>query len=147
MEMWRLIAMYVIMFVSATDLLATYYYIYTYKKWQPNKPYELMELNPLLRYLWKNFGLHIGMFIGTVIILSLNYVVCKHAHWGIVVLLGCLLGLAMFNHFKNINLLHKLIQQYPTGHLPEAIFGKVVGNNPFESNKNTLIKQKEVING
>jgi len=70
------------------------------------------------------------MFIGAVIILALNYIVSKEAHWLIVCLLLGFLIFTMFNHFKNITLLIKLINQYPLGHLPVAVFGKVIGNNP-----------------
>lgn len=129
METWRLYLMIFIMCLSLADLIATYYYIYTYKNWQPDKPYESMELNPLLRFLWKQFGLHLGMFIGMVLILSLNYIICKDAHWIVLVLLAIIFTFAMTNHIKNIGLLTKLIAKYPSGHLPEQIFGKVVGNN------------------
>ena len=128
-ENWRIYAIVIILALCVIDLVATYYYVYTYKKWQPNKPYRLIELNPLLRFLWNKFGLHIGMFIGGVIILSINYLVAKEAHWIIVLLLLGFLVFAMYNHFNNISLLHKLIDKYPSGSLPEEIFGKVIGNN------------------
>lgn len=111
------------------DLLATYYYVYTYKKWQPDKPYELIELNPLLRIFWEKLGFHLGMFVGSVLILTLNYIICKEAHWIVIVLLFILLSFAMINHVKNIGLLTQLINKYPTGHLPTKVFGNVTGNN------------------
>jgi len=122
----------IVIFILAlclVDLVATYYYIYTYKQWQPNKPYSEIELNPLLRFLWEKFGFHIGMLIGAVLILALNYIIAKEAHWAIVVLFGAVLCWAMFNHFNNITLLGKLIEQYPSGYLPVETFGEVVGNN------------------
>lgn len=128
-EHWRIYAIIFLMTVSLVDLGLTYYYVSKYKTWQPNKPYEKIELNPLLRFLWNTFGLHLGMFIGAVVILSLNYVVGRYAHWIVVLILIGFISLALFNHFKNINLLFKLINKYPTGHLPESVFGKVVGNN------------------
>ncbi len=125
----RLIATILIMVLCVTDLCLTYFYIYKYKKWQPDKPYKLIEMNPLLRFFWNNFGLHLGMFIGAVLIIALNYVVAKNAHWLFICLLLGFLIFAMFNHARNIGLLIKLIEQYPLGHLPEKVFGKVVGNN------------------
>jgi len=125
----RTIIITIILILCFLDLVATYYYIHTYKKWQPEKPYKEIELNPLLRFLWDNFGFHLGMLIGAVLLLALNYIVSKEAHWAIVVLLGAFLCWAMFNHFTNINLLHDLIEKYPSGHLPTSVFGNVVGNN------------------
>ena len=126
---WRMIAVIVLLSLSFLDLMLTYYYINRYKSWQPNKPYNLMEKNPLLVFLWNNFGLHLGMFIGSVIILSLIYLVAKTAHPILVVLLGGFLIMAMFNHYNNIGLLGRLITKYPDGVLPEKVFGKVIGNN------------------
>ena len=128
-EQWRILAIVILLGLSLLDLGATYYYVYKYKQWQPNKPYNQIELNPLLVFLWNTFGLHLGMFIGAVIILSLNYIVARYAHWGVVLLVGGFMLFAMFNHYKNINLLFKLINKYPSGHLPEKVFGNVTGNN------------------
>jgi len=128
-ENWRIYAIIVILTFCIVDLGATYYYVKKYKQWQPNKPYELIELNPLLRFLWNKFGLELGMFIGAVILLSLNYLITKEAHWIIVFLLFSFLCFTMYNHYHNITLLHKLIEQYPSGHLPVETFGNVVGNN------------------
>lgn len=130
MDSWRVWAIFLILTLCLVDLLATYYYIGTYKKWQPDKPYKLIEMNPLLRFLWNKFGLHVGMFIGAVVILALNYLVAKEAHWIIVLLLFGFLIFTMYNHYSNTLLLHKLIEQYPLGHLPAAVFGIVPGNNP-----------------
>lgn len=129
---WRFYIVIILLCLSAIDLLLTYYYVSKYKEWQPNKPYELIELNPLLRFLWNNFGLHLGMFIGSVIILGVVYLVGKSAHPLIVFALLFILILTMFNHHKNIVLLHKLIEQYPSGYLPVGTFGNVVGNNPIK---------------
>lgn len=125
----RLLAVIIIMTLCVTDLCLTYFYIYKYKQWQPDKPYKLIELNPLLRFSWEKFGLHLGMFVASVIIIALNYIVSRDAHWAIVTILIGFLIWAIFNHHNNIMLLHKLIEQYPSGHLPEMVFGKVIGNN------------------
>ncbi len=130
MEGWRLYIIIGILVLCALDLILTFYYVKVYKDWQPNKPYKLIELNPLLVFLWNNFGFYIGMFIGAVVLLAANYYVARHAHWLIVlVLLAALLFVLFNNHLKNIILLHKLIEAYPSGYLPESIFGIVVGNN------------------
>ena len=128
-ENWRQIAIVVILTLGFLDLFLTLYYVYTYKIWQPDKPYKMIELNPLLVFLWKKFGLFIGMFIGTVIILALQYIVTKEAHWIIVGLLFCMLLFTLFNHYTNLGLLHNLIIKYPSGHLPVETFGEVIGNN------------------
>jgi len=128
-ENWRTIAIVVILTLGVLDLCLTLYYVYTYKNWQQNKPYKLIELNPLLVFLWNKFGLYIGMFIGAVFILSLQYIITKEAHWIIVGLLFGFLLFTLFNHYTNINLLHNLIIKYPNGHLPIEVFGEVVGNN------------------
>lgn len=130
MENWRIWVVCIIMTLCFIDLCLTYYYVYTYKQWQPNKPYKVIELNPLLSFLWNKFGLFIGMFIGAVVMLALNYIVSKEAHWIVVLLLGLFLCFAMFNHFHNINLLHDLINKYPSGYLPVETFGEVIGSNP-----------------
>ena len=125
----RIIITIIIMTLCVTDLCLTYFYVYKYKQWQPNKPYKMIEMNPLLRFSWENFGLHIGMIIASVVILALNYIISRDAHWAIVTILLGFLTWAVFNHINNTTLLFKLIEQYPTGHLPEAIFGKVIGSN------------------
>ncbi len=126
---WRTMMIIILLSLSIIDLISTYYYVYTYKKWQPNKPYKKIELNPLLRFLWKTFGLHLGMFIGSVVILSLIYIISKTAHPLVLVLFLCVLMWTMTNHWKNWGILVKLIDKYPSGHLPERLFGKIVGNN------------------
>ena len=127
---WRLIVTIILITLSLTDLILTYYYVSKYKKWQPNKPYNLIEKNPLLVFLWNNFGLKIGMIIGSIIILSLIYLVCKSANPIILIILFFLLCWTIgINHIKNINLLKELIIKYPSGYLPKKIFGEVMGNN------------------
>lgn len=128
----RLIIVIIVMTLCVLDLALTYFYITKYKAWQPNKSYKLIELNPLLRFMWEKFGIHLGMFIAAVIILALNYIVSKEAHWIVVTLLLGLLVFAIFNHIKNIGLLFKLIEMYPAGHLDPKIFGIVQGNNPMK---------------
>ncbi len=125
---WRLIATIGLIVLSVVDLSLTGYYVQKYKKWQPDKPYKLIERNPLLVFLWNTMGLWIGLLVGGVIILSLMFIVGKSAHWLVILLLLCFLIWAMFNHYTNINLLHQLIEKYPSGYLPTEIFGKVVGN-------------------
>ncbi len=117
------------MALCVTDLCLTYYYIHKYKKWQPDKPYKLIELNPLLRICWEKFGLHLGMFVASIVIISLNYIIAKEAHWIVVGLLLCILIYTMCNHVNNISLLWQLIEKYPSGYLDPKIFGEVIGNN------------------
>ena len=124
----RLTILVIIMTLCILDLSMTYYYVYKYKQWQPEKPYRMIEMNPLLRICWENFGLHLGMFIASVMIIALNYIVAKEAHWIVVGLLFGLLCYTMYNHAMNITLLHNLINMYPSGYLPKEIFGEVVGN-------------------
>ena len=119
----------IILALCVIDLMATFYYVHTYKDWQPNKPYNLIELNPLLVFLWNKMGLILGGLVGAVALLTLNYIIAKEAHWIIVVILFLVLSFAMYNHFSNINLLHALIEKYPSGSLPVEVFGKVVGSN------------------
>ncbi len=132
-ENWRTIAVIVILVLLIIDLGLTYYYVNKYKQWQPDKPYKLIELNPLLVYLWNQFGLKLGMFIGAVFLLALNYIVVRGAHWSIVLILFGVLVFIMFNHFNNTTLLFKLIEMYPDGHLPVETFGEVMGNNKIQN--------------
>lgn len=130
MILWRIIALVLILLFSVIDLSLTFYYVQKYKSWQPEKPYNLIELNPLLVFLWNNLGLGLGMGVGAVIILALSTIIVKGAHWIIVLILVLLLMFAMYNHNNNINLLNKLMDKYPSGYLPESTFGHVEGNNP-----------------
>lgn len=127
---WRIYIIIILMTMSVIDLALTYHYVSKYKEWQPEKPYNMIENNPLLVFLWNMLGLKIGMFVGSVIILSLIYIVGKTAHPLVVGILFLFLTYAIHNHYININLLGSLIDKYPTGHLPEKIFGKVIGSNP-----------------
>lgn len=126
---WKLALIIVLLTLSVVDLAWTYYYVHTYKKWQPEKPYKLIELNPLLVFLWSKLGLHLGMFVGSVIILTLNYLVAKYAHPIVSLLVLGFLIFAMFNHSSNTTLLHMLMEKYPTGYLPTEVFGVVEGSN------------------
>lgn len=129
MEKWRLIAVIALLTLSLIDIVCTYYYVHKYKEWQPDKPYNMIERNPLLVFLWNNLGLLFGTIVGAIIIWTLIFIIVKTAHPIIIGILAFSLSYALFNHSKNINLLIKLIEKYPTGHLPEKIFGKVTGNN------------------
>lgn len=126
---WRLYVLILVMIASTFDVCLTYYYINKYKTWQPDKPYNLMERNPLLVFLWNKLGLVFGTLSGLVIILTLEAIIIKEAHWVIVLILLGLLVFAFSNHYSNINLLNKLIEKYPSGYLPVETFGEVVGNN------------------
>lgn len=126
---WRMILIIALMTLSVVDLSLTYYYVAKYRAWQPEKPFKLIELNPLLVFLWTRLGLKIGMFVGSVIILSLIFIVGKYSHWSIALILFLTLCFALFNHYNNINLLHQLIEKYPSGYLPAETFGQVEGNN------------------
>ncbi len=129
MDNWRLILLIIIMTLCVVDLTMTAIYVHKYKKWQPNKPYKEIELNPVLVFLWNKLGFVIGMIVASVVILSLNFIIARDAHWILPVVILGLLIFTIFNHAKNFTLLTQLIKQYPLGHLPEQIFGTVVGNN------------------
>ena len=127
---WRIWVIVILMSLSLIDLSATYYYISKYKQWQPDKPYNLIENNPLLVFLWNNLGFIMGSIVGAVIILSLIFIVGKSAHPIVGLIIFLILCYALQNHYSNINLIHELIIKYPSGHLPVEVFGNVVGNNP-----------------
>lgn len=129
METFRLIALIVILILCVLDLSLTYYYVRKYKDWQPNKPYKLIEVNPILVFLWNNIGLILGTIVGGILIMTLNYIVVTKSHWAFSIILFALLIFALYNHYNNITLLNKLIEQYPLGHLPTEVFGNVTGNN------------------
>ena len=129
MNNWRLYLIIILMTMSVIDLVSTHIYVSKYKQWQPEKPYNLIENNPLLVFLWNQLGLIVGGIVGSAIILSLIYIIAKSAHPIVIGILFLVLCYALHNHYININLLGKLITKYPTGHLPEKIFGEVVGNN------------------
>lgn len=129
-ETWRIWVIVILMIVSLIDLSATYHYVYKYKVWQPDKPYNLIENNPLLVLLWNNFGLHFGMLMGSVIILGLMFIIGKSAHPIVIGIVFLLLGFALFTHYSNTTMLYNLIEKYPSGHLPVETFGEVVGSNP-----------------
>ena len=118
---WRTIVIIILLGMSCIDLISTYVYVRNYKQWQPEKPYNVIENNPLLVFLWNIFGLILGTIIGSVIILSLIYIVAKSAHPIVVGILFLFLCYALFNHYTNISLLKNLIIKYPSGHLPKII--------------------------
>ncbi len=126
----RLTIIIILMTMSVIDLALTYHYVSKYKEWQLEKPYNLIENNPLLVFLWNMLGLKMGMFVGSVIILSLIYIIGKTAHPIVIGILFLFLTYAIHNHYININLLGSLIEKYPTGHLPIETFGNVIGSNP-----------------
>ncbi len=129
MEKWRIIIIVILLALSVLDLSLTFYYASKYKKWQPDKPFKMIENNPLLVFLWNQLGLILGTIVGAAIIWTLIFIIGKTAHPIVIGLVGLFLLYALFNHFTNINLIHKLIEKYPTGHLPEDVFGKVIGSN------------------
>lgn len=125
---WRHYVVIILLTLSVVDLLSTFIYVHKYKSWQPDKPYKLMENNPLIVFLWSKFGFYYGSFLSFVIITSLVYLVSKEAHWLVVLMLFGVLCWVQYNHAHNFLLLNKLIAKYPSGHLPEAVFGIVEGN-------------------
>jgi hypothetical protein len=118
-ENWRIWVIVILMTLSLTDLVLTGYYVHKYKTWQPEKEYKLMELNPLLVFLWNNLGFWLGHIIGSVIILSLVFIVGKLGHPIIIILIGLFFLYAIFGHFTNIGLLKELIIKYPNGAIPK----------------------------
>lgn len=115
MEKWRILAMVILIALSSIDLGLTYYYAKTYKTWQPDKSFNLIENNPLLVLLWNTFGLKLGMLIGSLIILSLIFIIGKAASPVVLGVIFFIFAYALFNHYTNINLLHQLIIKYPLG--------------------------------
>jgi hypothetical protein len=139
----RNIIIIILLILSVIDLTTTYIYVKTYRHWQPNKPYNLIENNPMLTFLWNNIGLELGMLVGAGIILTLIYIIGKSAWMPMVILLLCVLVWAMYNHYNNFTLLIKLIKMYPSGYLPEAIFGLVIGNNEIKKiHKNNRLNKR-----
>lgn len=127
---WRIYVIIILMTMSVVDLALTYHYVSKYKEWQPEKPYNTIENNPLLVFLWNMLGLKLGTFVGSVIILTLIYIIGKTAHPIVIGVLFLFLAYALHNHYININLIGSLIEKYPSGHLPVETFGEVIGNNP-----------------
>ena len=119
----------VIMTLCVLDLAFTFYYVHEYKSWQKNKPYNKIELNPILVFLWNRMGFVVGSFVSAVILLSLNWIVVRYAWIGIPILVCLFLIWAMYNHAHNIQLLWQLIEKYPSGYLDPKVFGNVIGNN------------------
>jgi hypothetical protein len=140
----RLLLTIILICLSVTDLSLTFYYVSKYRNWQPQKPFNLMENNPLLVFLWNHLGLILGIILGSVIILTMIWFISTDLHWIFTVILLALLIWTMYNHYNNIVLLGKLIEKYPSGYLPEAIFGVVVGNNlnKMEVKNETTIKKQ-----
>ncbi len=130
MNNWRLYLIITLLILSFLDIILTHQYVYIYKKWQENKPYAMIEKNPLIVFFWNTFGLHLGTFIVAIIILSLVYIIGRYAHPVVGLLLIGALLFAMYNHFTNIPLLNQLIEKYPSGYLDPKVFGEVIGNNP-----------------
>lgn len=118
---WRIIAIVVLMTLSVIDLGATFFYVNSYHKWQPEKDFALMENNPLLVFLWNNLGLVLGHIVGSIIILTLIYLVARLAHPAVIIILGLFLIWAMYNHFLHITFLKDLIIKYPEGIIPESL--------------------------
>ena len=139
---YRLILIITLICLSILDLTLTYYYIDKYKKWQKDKPYNLIESNPLLVFLFNKFGLILGMIIGSIIILTLIYFISSELFILFPILLLLVEIWKLWNHYNNITLLDKLILKYPLGYIPESIFGIVIGNNKVSRYlKNKIDKQ------
>jgi len=129
MDDWRIYAIVILLTLSILDIGLTYFYVQKYKKWQPDKPYNMIEKNPILVFLWNKLGFAMGTIVGASLIWTLTYIIAKESHWIFSIILGLLLLFVLFNHFTNIDLLYKLIDKYPSGHLPVETFGEIVGNN------------------
>ena len=114
---WRNYAVVILLAMSLIDLGTTFYYVNTYKAWQPEKSFNLIEQNPLLVFLWNNLGFIVGMLVGSIIILTLIFLVAKSAHYAVVGLLFLFLCYALINHYFHITMLQDLITKYPLGHI------------------------------
>lgn len=115
-QSWRKYAVILILLLGFIDMATTYYFVDTYSNWQPDRPFEDMEVNPILLYLWNNLGFEFGMAIGFIILMSLNYIVARYAWIGVVLLFVVVLTFTLYNNITNINTLHELIKLYPTGY-------------------------------
>jgi hypothetical protein len=101
--------------LSFIDLSLTYFYIKTYSNWIPERLFSEMEQNPLLLFLWNNFGLELGTLFGALIILSLIYLIGKKANLIVAIPVIGVLVFAIFINIQHIIMLFDLIKLYPTG--------------------------------
>ena len=112
-QSWRKYAIFFILLLGFLDFSLTYYFVDTYKTWQPDRLFEDMEMNPILITLWNTFGLKLGMLIGMLILLPIQYFIAKKVWIGLVILFGGFLLFIMYNHYINITLLHELMKLHP----------------------------------
>ncbi len=138
----RVWAIIILVSLSIIDLGLTAYYVSEYRSWQPETPYNLIEHNPLLVFLWNKMGFWLGMFVGSVIILSLIYIITKHAHWIVVYLLLLLLIYTLFNNFTSMGELHNSIEKYPDGKIVgiNELFKRNVTKEINDSQEETIVK-------
>ena len=98
----------IVLILFGIDMLLTVSYVYKYKEWQPEKPYNQMEKNPLLVWLWNHVGLIEGWVIGVIIIASILLTLFAFTDkWFAFMMIG-IYSLVIFNHIKNFWLLHIL---------------------------------------
>jgi len=113
----RVIIFAIFVFLFLLDMMSTFYYVSNYSEWQPEKPYNLMEKNPMLVFLWNLLGLPIGTIVGGAIILSLLYLIAFKSSggcgWVTIGGIVCLFIFAIINNIINTNLLIKLREIYP----------------------------------
>lgn len=57
-----------LLFLSLLDIVFTYYNAKRYHKFFPRKDFTQVELNPILRTLWKIYGLKKGSIIGAFVV-------------------------------------------------------------------------------
>ena len=92
------------------DMYYTHKYISLYKEKFPDKPYEQIEANPIIRFLIKKYGIACGVLfstglIGTLVFILLAYVF--NTNWNYF-LLGVYMMMIVF-HLKNITMLKGLV--------------------------------------
>jgi type IV secretory pathway VirB6-like protein len=90
------------------DLSLTWNYISRYKKLCPNKSFNKMERNPLIRVFLNYLGIKVGMIVSIIFIMSLISIIAIDAHIIIVIILISIQIFALINHNKNFKILKKL---------------------------------------
>lgn len=66
---------FIILLLFLVDITFTYLNISKFRKLYPKKDPYLIELNPLLRFLWKKLGLLKGGIVGTIIQIGLLFII------------------------------------------------------------------------
>lgn len=98
---------YFILGMFCIDIFFTYFNVMRYRDLFPKKDYTNMELNPLVKYLWKTLGLFYGGIIATIVQIFIIFMVVTFFNSDLLLILFGIYLVVVVIHIDNFVLIRE----------------------------------------